>query len=325
MQIKFSNVYSGCDLNNSREFSFRLFRKNMTSPPTQRRFFQFILLCGLISIQTLKASAQTYQQAFQRPDFRNKPQTQWAIWDNFQSAVGNNSPDIQGSSSSASIVQTFPSGVILTGSGNIYGLDNPPKFILNDTVPYQLTRVVLQVRIVGKNINLPGVVLNAGGRSFKPAVTVLETGDANSPFGGGAFSTKFTWNLAGAGVQSYSIEFNGIEPHTSLDAASLDTAGPLPGVFAAQFDAAPSPLIDKSEILLTGSVMSEKTIQQVRLRRVKSKSSAWIPATFEPTNMVWSVQMPLEYGKNVIMVQAVDSNGKKSKKAKTTLYRVLVR
>ena len=289
------------------------------------QFNRFILLLGsILLLGQSSLFSQTYQQVFQRPSFRGKADTQWAIWDRFQTAIGNNSPDVSKSASQAVINQTIGAGVILTGGGNIYGINNPPKFILTDSVPYILSRVVLQVRIVGaNNINIPGVTLTAAGKTLKPSVSILETGSAESDFGGGAFTTKFIWNVEGAGIQNYSIDFAGIEPHTSLDAVALDTAGPLPDLFSTQFDVLADSLVDKATVQLTGNVSSQKPIKEVRIRRLGS-SLTWVTASFDMTNANWSIEMPLDYGRNIFQAQAIDSRGRKSSKTRMTLYRVLV-
>lgn len=203
------------------------------------------------SIATAAAAAifaSSASAAFIVPDGVNAPwvrgvtaNSAWAQWDAFSSASGPNSPDV-GNWSSSPLADGAPawsardlSGTsLVTGSGNIYAPRGPlqaeitsPGFGLGAG---HTTTILLQVRTQGTEVNPATVFVNG----VAPVATTELYREALGGFGGFIVETLWRFELAG-NASSYTIRFDALGPHMSLDQVSVDTLAqvPVPGALAA--------------------------------------------------------------------------------------------
>ena len=162
------------------------------------------------------------------PFFRGGANSQAGYWETFSTAVGapGNLPDKPGASTGALLTQTSPTA-FLTGSGNIYNLDNASLFAVSNTTPYVLGMVVLQARTLGTELDYNSVMLSytnaSGPHTFAPLPRV-ELNRGSQPGLGATVSSLWQWNLAGSNITTFVITFSAAGPSTSFDALTLDTS-----------------------------------------------------------------------------------------------------
>ncbi len=166
------------------------------------------------------------------------PNTQYAQWESFTSAMGgNNAPDQPGSN--AFSLFNFAPGAVITGGGNIYGPGSPLYIMMtggtlgNNQSPIE---VVCNVATAGTIIAAPSVRLtlfnNVGGyATYAPSVTDLRYDAPAVPFGS-TQNIAYSWTGLNPGFNAsgWRIEFAASGEHMSLDAARVDLQYlPTPG------------------------------------------------------------------------------------------------
>lgn len=179
------------------------------------------------------------------PGFRGGADTTYQEWNTFTSALnGPNLPDVGNSNpnGTAQLFQTTP-GAFLTSGGNIYAPSTPTTFVVN--VPdfnrgsSFFTTAILQIRILGTNIDLSSVRFN--GLAFDRSELMNET--PLGGFGGTLRDWRFEWNNIAGNLDMNVFRFNSAESSMSLDRAAIDTT----------FSAVPEPT---SGLLLSGAIVA---------------------------------------------------------------------
>lgn len=159
------------------------------------------------------------------PPFRGQPDTEFSAWETFTAAfMGPNFPDVGGSTSDdAVITQTVP-GAIITSTGNIYNPAGASHFVVSDQVSQDLQEVILQTSVFGTPPDYTSFVLSYVDGNGSP-VSLPPTGFVNLWSGGGSVEDRFDWDLSGVSdtITAYTIEFDALGAHMSLDAVQLDT------------------------------------------------------------------------------------------------------
>jgi len=179
------------------------------------------------------------------PDFRGDPNTTYQEWLGFTNPAGGPNDPTFGNSNpngTAQLFQTTP-GAFLTSGGNIYHAEAPSTFVVNVPDFNQgsgfFTTAVLQIRILGTNIDLNSVRFN--GLAFDRSELMNET--PLGGFGGTQRDWWFEWNNVAGNLDMNVFHFNAASSHMSLNRVAIDTA----------FSAVPEPT---SGLLLVGAVVT---------------------------------------------------------------------
>lgn len=184
-----------------------------------------MLLATAHATSALNSSALEYEV----PAWSGDEGTEHAEWLNLTVAVGNNAPDVEGSTGDGVLSQTAE-GAIVTGSMNIYNPVGASSFVVTDSVDGSLQTVVFQTWVSGTELNYDSLVLNIEGSNLLVA-TRTELGRETGGFGDTVVS-KWEWDVSSHEISGFSITFASTGAHTSLVGARLDT----------QFEATPQPL-----------------------------------------------------------------------------------
>lgn len=184
--------------------------------------------------------AQAGTDGFVTPEFRGNPNSETGTWEIFSTSVGGpNFPDQPGATTGASLIQSSFSAIV-TGSGNIYDPGGAPSFLVNDSTPFTLGTVVLQTRTIGTELDYSTFSLSyddGGTMQTVGSRARIELGRTPTGGFGDAVASLYQWDLTGLNVTDYSISFDGLGPHVSLDSVMLDTydsftAVPEPSTYA---------------------------------------------------------------------------------------------
>lgn len=201
-----------------------------------------VLCAGSLAL----ALTSTAMCDFVVPDGTNVPWTRgvtansaWAQWESFTSGSGPNAPT-DGSFAGGTFADGAPAwnafdtggfGMAI-GSGNLYAAGGPlavqidvPNFGLGAGAT---TTVLLQIRTQGTEVDLSSV--NIGGVAATEVTELQRV--ALGGFGGFSVDTLWRFELAG-NASAYSIRFNALGAHMSLDRVSIDTFTQVPGPGAA--------------------------------------------------------------------------------------------
>lgn len=137
-------------------------------------------------------------------------------------------PDVGSFGSAPHSVTENTGSAFLAGGANIYSFSEATDFTVEiggTANPGQPTRVALQIKTLGTELDLASVTLN--GLAYDSAKELSKTGGDNNPMGV-AVETLFLWTLAD-GLASYVFDFNAAESSMSLDQLAVDVAPvPLP-------------------------------------------------------------------------------------------------
>ncbi len=179
------------------------------------------------------------------PSFRGNPNTTYQEWLGFTNPVaepnlpnfGNVNPN-----GTAELFQTTP-GAFITSGGNIYHAGAPATFEVNVPDFGQgsefFTTAILQIRILGTNIDLDSVRFN--GQAFDRSELINET--PLGGFGGTQRDWWFEWNNVAGNLNMNQFHFNAAASHMSLNRVAIDTV----------FSAVPEPT---SGLLLAGAIVA---------------------------------------------------------------------
>ena len=185
----------------------------------RRVLLPYVGLLGAISV-----SAGTNH--FVVPAFRGQPNSELGFWERFTVAYGapGNTPDQAGSNSGAIVTQVLSPSAFATGTGNLYDPAAPMAFTLQDSTPFVLGTVVLQIRTLGSELAYDDVRLSYldGGtpQSLEPLFRQeLDRGTVL----GASVSSLWQWDLQGRGVTDFTLSFGTPDPSLSLDAITVDT------------------------------------------------------------------------------------------------------
>ena len=184
------------------------------------------LLVACVGAASLPARAGT--NGFVVPSFRGSANSQAGYWETFSAAVGSpgNPPDRPGATTVSRLTQSSPTA-FLTGSGNIYNLDNASVFALSNAAPFALGTVVLQTRTLGTELDYASVLLHYsddfGACALKPSAR-FEVNRGEQPGLGATVSSLWQWDLSGLGVSNYALAFRAAGASTSFDSMTLDVA-----------------------------------------------------------------------------------------------------
>jgi hypothetical protein len=169
---------------------------------------------------------------------RGSVNSTYGEWNVFTAAAGPNLPDVGMFNPTAIPFNVWDSagGSIITASGNIYSFTLPlnihitaPSYAI--AAPAQ-TRVILQVRTVGTEIN--GSSVNIGGVLPVQSTELARVSLGPGGPGGGGFMVDMLYEFRLSGnAASYEIRFNATDNYLSLDRVSVDTfTGPAPECYA---------------------------------------------------------------------------------------------
>ncbi|MBI5433669.1 MAG: hypothetical protein HZA52_12635 [Planctomycetes bacterium] len=170
------------------------------------------------------------------PPWRGAPNTEFAGWESFTSAVGGaNLPDVAGSTTDdASLVQLDPA-VFLTG-GNLYSFSTAIDCRLSNTAPLDARRVALQTSTKGNELDYATVSLvyvdALGVEHTLPWDNHLEL--ARIAGVGFEVESLFEWDLGPVAdtIGQFELRFHGAQPSVSLDALLLDVEhAPAPSTY----------------------------------------------------------------------------------------------
>jgi hypothetical protein len=189
--------------------------------------------------------ASTAIAGFVVPDFRGSADSTYQEWNTFTSALnGPNTPDVANvnPNGTAQLFQTTP-GAFITGGGNIYSIGTATTFRVNvpdfDKGPNYLTRAVLQIKILGTDIDLDSVRFNGLAFHHKELIQEMPLGG----FGGFDRIWKFQWNNVSNNMALNTFHFNSASSSLSLDRVAIDTS----------FSAVPEPSSGLLVALVTAS------------------------------------------------------------------------
>jgi len=179
-----------------------------------------------VALGTVVLVVSTATAGFVVPDFRGTENSTYQEWNVFTSAFnGPNIPDVATANAhgTAALFQTTP-GAFLTSGGNIYSIGTVTTFTAKvpdfNMGPNYRTNVVLQIQILGTNIDLDSVRFN--GLTFARSELIRET-----PLGGfGGFGRvwKFEWSNVSNNLPLNTIHFNSAASSMSLDRVAIDTS-----------------------------------------------------------------------------------------------------
>lgn len=194
--------------------------------------FLALAMCGSVSAEVVNPLV---------PEWRGNAGTEYYEWDTFSNPFGApNFPNAPIGNFNAALYN-FQSGAQISSTGNIYGADGLNIHIYTSSevgipVPVQ---GVLNVTTIGSLLSLETVngYLGApmgGGEYFSPVSSELRY---NEPMGemGAKQTWAFTFDFSSwdAGETTWGFIFKGLDPHISLDAATLDlNFVPAPGALA---------------------------------------------------------------------------------------------
>jgi hypothetical protein len=196
-----------------------------------------------VSLVVTNLSVANAHAGLVAPGFRGGADTTYQEWLGFTNPAGGPNDPTFGNSNpngTAQLFQTTP-GAFLTSGGNIYHAGAPSTFVVNVPDFNQgsgfFTTAVLQIRILGTNIDLNSVRFN--GLAFDRSELMNET--PLGGFGGTQRDWWFEWNNVAGNLDMNVFHFNAASSHMSLNRVAIDTA----------FSAVPEPT---SGLLLVGAV-----------------------------------------------------------------------
>lgn len=185
----------------------------------RRVLLPFVGLLGAISV-----SASTNN--FVVPTFRGQPNSELGFWERFTVAYGapGNAPDQSGSNSGAVVTQVLSPSAFATGSGNLYDPAAPMAFTLQDSTPFVLGTVVLQIRTLGSELAYDDVRLSYLDGGTLQSVEPLSRHELDrGTVLGASVSSLWQWDLQGRGVTEFTLSFGTPDSSLSLDAITVDT------------------------------------------------------------------------------------------------------
>lgn len=242
-----------------------------------------------MKLKALLASILLSGQApaqFINPDWRDADLTEHALWDFFtQPSLTPNDPDIV--EDNATLTCTTPSAFI-TSSGNIYSHQAPAAFQLDDSAPFPIHNIVLQISALGSGIDLEAARLifenDEGTTVALPPLKsfILSEEELGGERGGLGTTYVLQWNPRTIPPSStYSILFNASESSLSLDKLSLDTSSTFFPVTK------PKPLsIERNSDSVTLTWFGDWELQSST-----SLASAWV--TVPGSNSTNTITLPL--------------------------------
>lgn len=187
-----------------------------------------MIACAAVAAwSTLPALADT--STFAVPDYRGLPGTTSGGWERLTIGVGQpgNTPDLPGSITGATLVQTVP-GAIATGGGNIYQGAGAAAYEVSYNPGEAVGLVTFQMRTLGTELDYGSVRLSydlgSGIQYLAPSARIELERNPSQGFPGFNVTSRWDWNLEGTGATSYRIEMTATGPHQSLDSAMLDNA-----------------------------------------------------------------------------------------------------
>lgn len=192
------------------------------------------LLAGLVIVGASATPSFADSTHFVAPGFAALPSSEYAGWETFTTATGENAPDKAGSDANAFLQQHHPNA-ILTGGGNIYAGPSPTvgSYTVNYVGSGPVGEVVFQLRTNGLEVNYGSVSLDYGSGNLSATRTELE--NVPGSFGPGSVNvtSSWSWNLTGLNATDFTINFNATVSDVSMDAARLDVAAvPEPETWA---------------------------------------------------------------------------------------------
>lgn len=150
-----------------------------------------------ISALIISLAGRTEAADYQLPEWAGSGSSEYSGWDGFTTGFGEpgNSPDVEGSTGNAVIMQTAP-GAMVTGSGNIYNPAGASQFEIADAFDGPIRTVVLHVETAGTELDYESISLMAGaeGSVEIPAGERQEISRVATGFGETVLS-KWEWNL----------------------------------------------------------------------------------------------------------------------------------
>lgn len=214
-----------------------------------RKVSTFAALAASAAALTLAAPSFA---AFQIPDgpsgtapfedwSRGNPLSTYDEWDVFTVATGapGNGPDVASINQGATgrITQNVP-GAFITGGGNIYSFAVATDFDLTRNLMNlgtgADTRIVLQLRTLGSDLDLGSVLLDYDGGTQQLAATGYTEVDRITlgGFGGDQVDHLFYWDIINFNPATINISFAAASSSLSLDRVALDSYVPEPGSLA---------------------------------------------------------------------------------------------
>ena len=183
------------------------------------------VLCSVILgfIVTAQATADLVNPTM--PDWRGDTGAAFYGWDSFSSAF--NAPNFNDSGDAGGMLFNFAPGAIITGTGNIYGQNNPLNIHVYGYGP--LEQAVLNVASMGTEMDYESVSLwvsdGENGQYFSYDSFLTNSYEEIPNFGANV-STSYTWDLSSYDgvVAEWAFFVNGTSPHNVLDALSVDIA-----------------------------------------------------------------------------------------------------
>jgi len=177
----------------------------------------------LSHIVTAQASADLVNPTV--PDWRGDAGTAFYGWDSFSSAY--NAPNFNDSGDARGMLFNFAPGALITGTGNIYGQNDPLNIHVYGYGP--LEQAVLNVASMGTEMDYENVSLwvsdGENGQYFSYASFSTNFYEEIPNFGANV-STSYTWDLSSYDgvVAEWAFFVNGTSPHNVLDALTVDIA-----------------------------------------------------------------------------------------------------
>jgi len=194
-----------------------------------------LLVCFIIGfIATAHAKADLVNPLI--PDWRGDAGASFYEWDSFSSAY--NAPNFNDSGDAGGMLFNFAPGALITGSGNIYGFENPLNIHIYGYGP--LEQAVLNIASMGTEMDYSTVSLfvsdGENGQYFNYDSFATNYYEEIPNFGANV-STSYTWDLSDFDgvITEWAVFVNGTSPHNVLDAVSVDIfsgAIPTPGALA---------------------------------------------------------------------------------------------
>jgi hypothetical protein len=197
-----------------------------------------ILALGLGGVAAI-ATARPFMSSIV-PPFRGQPHTEFGGWESFSCpSACPNLPDDPGSTTGATLVQLDPSAFLT--NGNIYSFSAPLRCVIEDSVPADLQRVVLQLSTRAVVLNYASVKLeyvDPSGNLQQLAWTgFTKLKEITGPMGIDV-EALFEWDLTGEidPILDYKLRFNASAASMSLDAVLLDVqhSPPVPSYCTAK-------------------------------------------------------------------------------------------
>ena len=164
----------------------------------------------LAAITLVGATYQADALEYEVPAWAGDADTEYAEWLNLSVAVGDNNPDVEGSTGDGVLSQAAE-GAIVTGSMNIYNPVGASFFTVTDSVDGTLQTVVFQAWVSGTELDYDGLVLEYEGGD--PLVATRTELGRESGGQGDTVVSKWAWDVSALDISGFTISFASTGAH----------------------------------------------------------------------------------------------------------------